>query len=123
MIKYLWRETLICIWQANSDQGVSHQNTSGCIEKKDAETAKDVFNEFSKKGQNMNHPFKTRLHYGKALMEQGWLEATCLNSTQQHREGALSFTRSQFPWESEEKQVTIVAGIMHYWSSYKNWKH
>lgn len=70
----------------------------------------------------MKNPFQVGVQYGEELADHGWLDATSLNSSNQHREDAAGFAKNQFPQENEEDQATVAAGIMHSWSQRKNWR-
>jgi hypothetical protein len=72
---------------------------------------------------SVKNPFHVGKQYGDELIEQGWLEATSLNSSNQHREDAESFAKNKFPNENEEDQAIVAAGIMYSWSQNRNWQH
>jgi len=66
----------------------------------------------------MKNPFNCGKEIGENLIDEGYLEATSLNSIQQHQEDAADFARSHFPEENEEDQATVAAGMMHAWGQH-----
>ena len=71
----------------------------------------------------MENPFKVGQQYGEDLAARGWLEATYLNSTQQHQQDAEGFARNAFAAENLEDQRTVAAGIMQAWGRRRNWQY
>jgi hypothetical protein len=66
-------------------------------------------------------PFQKGQEIGQELVNEGLLDATSLNSTQQHQEDAAFFAQNRCPDANEEDQRTVAAGIMQCWQQHKNW--